>query len=638
MTPEQLPPHSFVRLYSHVENGVEFVDKVLYDGAALPAYTPTPTPVPPPTATPRPTPTSVAAVLASVAGYSPLLAKAASSLPANYDFVRDGLTSEERQIMDWADSRLFDNPAFLASQWGPDNWAYQEHPSEWRRRILEPLTDKHGFKPEETLFPAELRLRSAQAILLLMKEIDIQRKSNGHHVVSWNVDSLDRVLDGLGIYPGLCVHCYGKTGYDTREGLDQNYIPLVYQEGHVHREMLKHFAYFAKADGVGVLVSSLMDNQPEDFALLYKRKLLSNPRTGASFGHENVSFMSQIRLPDGTLESFPTVAFRMAGHTMTEQQAVEEVFDYVRFRLSHFTGNVEQGWFPLYRPYTVTPYSPELGWILYVGEAGSGSTSGLVAGALRAVGIKAEELNERTGRFYITGAVEINGERFYHNGNGLLGDLGDVCRFFQKEEFYSPKFDYPRARSEQSINESCQLLIEKKSSTRPSVSERPSPDREALIALYEATDGPNWLRNDYWLSDRPIDEWYGVTTHEGRVSHLHLYANGLSGQLPAEIGDLDFLRELHLSYNLLHGPIPPELGNLENLEKLYLGQNQYLGYLGRNRPAGTITRELEQLHQLIDLGLQGTSLKGCVPESLKQQLDTRDLPYSVKPGRPFCEQ
>ena len=640
ITAEQIPEGSFVRIYSLIADGEEVLTNVLFDGDALPAHTPTPTPIPPtptPTSTPRPTPRPA---LPSLVGFSPLLAQAASNLPAKYDFVRDGLTTEERQILDWADSRLFSNQNFLDSKWGPDNWANYEHPREWPKRILQPLVDKHGFDPEETLSPTELRLRSAQAILLLMKEIDIQKRSNGRHVVSWQVDSLDSVLDGLGIYPDLCVHCYGKTGYDTNQGLiNDNYIPLVYQDGHIHREMLKHFAYFAKADGLGVLVRSLMVNQPEDFELLYKRKFLASPRTGASFGHENVSFMSQIRLPDGTLESYPTVAFRMAGHATTEQQAVEEVFDYVRFRLKHFTGNTEEGWFPLYQPYTVTPFSPEPGWILYVGEAGSGSVSGLVAGTLRALGIKAEENNERGGRFYITGAVEINGETFYHNGNHFFGDIGDVCIFFLEEEFYGPETEGEKfSPLDQSVNEACQVLLEKESPAQPFVSERPSPDRKVLIALYQATDGPNWSRNDHWLSDRPIDEWYGVTTDVGRVTHLHLYANGLSGVFPPEIGDLNFLKELHLSFNGLHGPLPSELGNLEKLEKLYLGQNQYIGSLGWKKPRVNIPHELGKLRQLKELDLQGTSLTGCVPASLKEQLDTKGVPYSVRPGKPFCEQ
>ncbi len=38
----------------------------------------------------------------------------------------------------------------------------------------------------------------------------------------------------------------------------------------------------------------------------------------------------------------------------------------------------------------------------------------------------------------------------------------------------------------------------------------PETDREALVALYNATSGPNWDGNDNWLSDVPISEWEGV--------------------------------------------------------------------------------------------------------------------------------
>ena len=38
-----------------------------------------------------------------------------------------------------------------------------------------------------------------------MLEIDIEKKPNGKHVITWGVDSLDRILDDLGIYEGVCV-------------------------------------------------------------------------------------------------------------------------------------------------------------------------------------------------------------------------------------------------------------------------------------------------------------------------------------------------------------------------------------------------------------------------------------------------
>ena len=37
-------------------------------------------------------------------------------------------------------------------------------------------------------------------------------------------------------------------------------------------------------------------------------------------------------------------------------------------------------------------------------------------------------------------------------------------------------------------------------------------ERDALIALFSATNGPHWTENENWLSDEPIDSWYGVST------------------------------------------------------------------------------------------------------------------------------
>ena len=100
-----------------------------------------------------------------------------------------------------------------------------------------------------------------------------------------------------------------------------------------------------------------------------------------------------------------------------------------------------------------------------------------------------------------------------------------------------------------------------------------SPDRAALVALYHATDGPNWANRENWLTDASLEDWYGVRARSGRVVRIHLPQNGLEGTIPAELGSLENLEWLSLSINLLHGPIPVELGNLVNLERLYLSQN-----------------------------------------------------------------
>ena len=48
-----------------------------------------------------------------------------------------------------------------------------------------------------------------------------------------------------------------------------------------------------------------------------------------------------------------------------------------------------------------------------------------------------------------------------------------------------------------------------------------NPDREALVTLYNVTNGPNWNNNSNWLSAKPMGEWYGVTTdHSGLVTDM----------------------------------------------------------------------------------------------------------------------
>ena len=100
----------------------------------------------------------------------------------------------------------------------------------------------------------------------------------------------------------------------------------------------------------------------------------------------------------------------------------------------------------------------------------------------------------------------------------------------------------------------------------------PNPDRAARVALYQATDGPNWTNSDNWLTDAPLGDWYGVqtsgTSGSGRVVSLVLDDNALAGPIPSELGNLTGLTTLLLGVNRLTGPIPPELGNLTRLELL----------------------------------------------------------------------
>ena len=132
-------------------------------------------------------------------------------------------------------------------------------------------------------------------------------------------------------------------------------------------------------------------------------------------------------------------------------------------------------------------------------------------------------------------------------------------------------------------------------------------DRQALVALYNATDGANWRNNENWLSDEPLDAWYGVSVSNGRVTELHLRFNRLMGAIPAELGDLSSLTALNLSLNQLTGPIPAELGDLSSLEQLYLDST---------RLTGPIPAELGDLSSLRVLDLYNNELTGPIPAEL----------------------
>ena len=157
-------------------------------------------------------------------------------------------------------------------------------------------------------------------------------------------------------------------------------------------------------------------------------------------------------------------------------------------------------------------------------------------------------------------------------------------------------------------------------------------DRAALEALYHATDGPNWLNNENWLSAEPLEEWVRVGTDvTGRVDFLSLGGNQLSGPIPAELGRLANLTTLNLDENQLSGPIPAELGRLANLTTLNLGENQLSGpipaELGRlanlttlnldeNQLSGPIPAELGRLANLVYLVLWENQLSGPIPAEL----------------------
>ena len=137
-------------------------------------------------------------------------------------------------------------------------------------------------------------------------------------------------------------------------------------------------------------------------------------------------------------------------------------------------------------------------------------------------------------------------------------------------------------------------------------------DREALVALYNAAGGDDWIDRTNWLSDEPLGTWYGVETEGGRVVYLDLCGpggNNLRGSIPAELGNLTALEDLRLSNNFLTGRIPSALGRLTELEVLRLSNNAL---------SGPVPSALGNLTNLEELRLHQNRLTGDVPVGLRQ--------------------
>ena len=153
-------------------------------------------------------------------------------------------------------------------------------------------------------------------------------------------------------------------------------------------------------------------------------------------------------------------------------------------------------------------------------------------------------------------------------------------------------------------------------------------DSLALVALYDATDGPNWNTNTNWLTG-PVETWHGVSVSGDRVTEVTLLENQLSGAIPPELGHLDKLQTLNLSNQQLSGTIPPELGALKNLRTLFL-KNTLL--------TGPIPPALGTLSQLETLAITSAQLSGEIPPELgnlgrlkKLYLSGKQLTGSIPP-------
>jgi Leucine-rich repeat (LRR) protein len=143
-------------------------------------------------------------------------------------------------------------------------------------------------------------------------------------------------------------------------------------------------------------------------------------------------------------------------------------------------------------------------------------------------------------------------------------------------------------------------------------------DFEALQAIYNATNGPEWKNSHNWnFSENNVsNNWYGVKVERDRVVSFNLAGNNLVGEVPKEVGQMDGLRYLNLSNNRLNGNLQYYIGKLSNLVLLDLSANDF---------DGDIPETFTLLTQLEYLSLADNNLTGKLPFEIGQLVNLREF-------------
>lgn len=99
---------------------------------------------------------------------------------------------------------------------------------------------------------------------------------------------------------------------------------------------------------------------------------------------------------------------------------------------------------------------------------------------------------------------------------------------------------------------------------------------DALMQLYKATGGDDWVINDGWGTDKPLNEWYGLrmlpdADGKERLFEISLIGNNLNGEITADILEgLPTLEALIVNDNAITSL---ETGSHQNLKQLWCNDN-----------------------------------------------------------------
>ncbi len=150
-------------------------------------------------------------------------------------------------------------------------------------------------------------------------------------------------------------------------------------------------------------------------------------------------------------------------------------------------------------------------------------------------------------------------------------------------------------------------------------------EKEALIAIYNAMDGPNWKNSENWCSDREVDSWFNVSVEDGHVTNIAFYWNDLKGTFPEEIKNLKWLKKLTLQEtpgNITNPDIIFQLSSLESLD-YGIGDTYSMDFQEYESWMVTLPSAIGNLKNLKSMVVSG--IKGPLPVELFDLEELRKL-------------
>lgn len=97
-------------------------------------------------------------------------------------------------------------------------------------------------------------------------------------------------------------------------------------------------------------------------------------------------------------------------------------------------------------------------------------------------------------------------------------------------------------------------------------------DTDALIAMYNATNGSNWTNKAGWLSGLASNSWSGVTVVDENVVSLNLPNNNIVGAIPQDVLNVSKLANINLSGNQINAV--PDFSGLPDASTVDLSDNK----------------------------------------------------------------